>query len=259
MRIVKLQVVGMGILFTFLAFASACKRQVASAPPPPPPPPPPAAPSVILTVEPSSIQQGESATLRWSSQNATELNLEPGGDQVEAEGSRSVSPSESTTYTLTARGPGGNAEATARLTVTITSPTNTTPAATPAPDLGLDELFDRGVRHPFFDFDKADIRSDAREALSISANFLRANPQVRISIEGHCDERGSTAYNLGLGDRRANAAREFLVSLGIGADRVSPISYGKERPFCTARDESCWQQNRQAHLVCSNCELAERR
>ncbi|MBI3894587.1 MAG: OmpA family protein [Acidobacteria bacterium] len=89
--------------------------------------------------------------------------------------------------------------------------------------------------------------------IALSASFLRANPQVRISIEGHCDERGSTAYNLGLGDRRANAARDFLVSLGISSDRISTISYGKERPFCTAHDESCWQQNRRAHLMCANC------
>jgi len=173
---------------------------------------------------------------------------------LESGGSRSVSPSESTTYTLTARGPGGSAEATARLTVTaIPIPPSPSPAAPDAVGPNLSEEFERGIRHAFFDYDKADIRSDAREALTLGASFLRANPQVRVNIEGHCDERGSAAYNLGLGDRRANAARDFLVSLGISADRISTISYGKERPFCMAQNESCWQQNRRAHLVCSNC------
>jgi peptidoglycan-associated lipoprotein len=109
------------------------------------------------------------------------------------------------------------------------------------------------VSDAFFDFDKSDIRPDARDALTRSASFLRSNPNVTIQIEGHCDERGSTAYNLGLGDRRSNSARDFLMSLGISGDRITTISYGEERPFCTASDENCWQQNRRAHLVCTNC------
>ncbi|MBI3894585.1 MAG: hypothetical protein HY313_01505 [Acidobacteria bacterium] len=152
--------------------------------PPPPPPPPPAAPSVSLTVEPNNIRRGESATLRWSSQNATELSLEPALDQVQSEGSRAVSPSESTTYTLTARGPGGSAEATARLTVTIPPPEAALPVPAPlAPDLSLQELFDRGIRHAFFDFDKADIRSDAREALTISKQLFWRLVLARSHIE----------------------------------------------------------------------------
>ena len=72
---------------------------------------------------------------------------------------------------------------------------------------------------------------------------------MQVLIEGHCDERGTAAYNLALGDRRANAAKEYLVSLGIDASRLRTVSYGKERPFCTENDESCWQKNRRAHLV----------
>ena len=78
---------------------------------------------------------------------------------------------------------------------------------------------------------------------------MRSYPQVRISLEGHCDERGSTEYNLGLGQRRAEAAKNFLISLGITGDRIETISWGKERPFCTEHDENCWQQNRRAHFV----------
>ena len=99
------------------------------------------------------------------------------------------------------------------------------------------------------DLDKSDIRADARTALTQDAEFLRSYPQVRISIEGHCDERGSTEYNLGLGQRRAEAAKNYLVSLGITADRIETVSWGKERPFCTDHDEACWQQNRRAHFV----------
>ena len=117
----------------------------------------------------------------------------------------------------------------------------------------MQERFNREVRDGFFDFDKSDIRPDARENLTRSAEFLRSNPSITFRIEGHCDERGSVAYNLGLGDRRANSARDFLASLGIATDRITTISYGKERPFCSAQDESCWQENRRAHLVCTSC------
>lgn len=82
---------------------------------------------------------------------------------------------------------------------------------------------------------------------------MRANSTVTIQVEGHCDERGSVAYNLGLGDRRANSTRDFLVSLGISGDRITTISYGKERPFCTDSNEACWQENRRGHIVCTNC------
>jgi peptidoglycan-associated lipoprotein len=117
----------------------------------------------------------------------------------------------------------------------------------------LIERFNQGVTDAFFDYDSSDIRDDARSALTRAAEFLRANPAITIQLEGHCDERGSVAYNLGLGDRRSNSARDFLVSLGISGDRITTISYGKERPFCTSADESCWQQNRRAHFVCTNC------
>ena len=116
----------------------------------------------------------------------------------------------------------------------------------------VQELFDQNVKDAFFDLDKSDLRADAREALTKDAEFLRSYPQVRVSLEGHCDERGSTEYNLGLGQRRAEAAKNYLISLGITADRVETISWGKERPFCMEHDEDCWQQNRRAHFVMSH-------
>jgi peptidoglycan-associated lipoprotein len=113
----------------------------------------------------------------------------------------------------------------------------------------LEELFLKEVRDAYFDLDKADLRPDAREALSKTADFLKNYPTIKVNIEGHCDERGSTEYNLALGDRRAAAVKQFLVSQGISADRMSTVSFGKEKPFCMESNESCWQQNRRGHFV----------
>src|SRR5229473_434366 len=105
-----------------------------------------------------------------------------------------------------------------------------------------DELFLREVRDAYFDYDKADIRPDARVALSTTADFLKRHPSIKATIEGHCDERGSTEYNLGLGVRRATAVMQYLVSLGVSADRLNIVSFGKEKPFCNEHNEACWQQ-----------------
>jgi peptidoglycan-associated lipoprotein len=110
-------------------------------------------------------------------------------------------------------------------------------------------MFLKEMQDAYFDLDKADVRSDARGALARSADFLRNYPQVKVVVEGHCDERGSTEYNLALGDRRAAAVKQYLVSLGIGADRISTVSYGKEKPFCMQSSEDCWQKNRRGHFV----------
>jgi peptidoglycan-associated lipoprotein len=101
----------------------------------------------------------------------------------------------------------------------------------------------------YFDYDQSDLREDARTALAADAEWLKKYPTVQVLIEGYCDERGTGAYNLALGDRRANAAKEYLVSLGIDQTRLRTVSYGEERPFCADSNESCWQQNRRAHLL----------
>jgi peptidoglycan-associated lipoprotein len=119
----------------------------------------------------------------------------------------------------------------------------------PTSSLSLNELFQQDVKDAFFDYDKAAIRSDAQKALQTDADFLRLHPEVRFTIEGHCDERGSEEYNLGLGDRRARVARRYLENLGIADSRIQTTSYGKERPFCTEHNESCWRQNRRGHLT----------
>jgi len=101
----------------------------------------------------------------------------------------------------------------------------------------------------YFDYDSHNLRDDARAALDKNAGVLREHPEAAITIEGHCDERGTVEYNQALGERRAQAARDFLTAAGIDAGRISIISYGKERPFATGSDESAWQQNRRAHFV----------
>src|ERR1035437_9247572 len=234
-----------GTLLVVVALGAACKKPAPQAPPPPPPPAvaPPARPTVTLQSSSTFIQKGESVTLTWSSTNATTLSLSPGVGNVSPEGSTRVTPPDSTTYTITATGPGGTADSSLHISVTAPPP--------PAPvthEQSTQELFDKAVKDAFFDYDKADVRTDARDALSQTAQFLRSYPQLKVVIEGHCDERGSTEYNLALGDRRAASAKQFLVSLGISADRLETGSYGKEKPFCSASTEECWQQNRRAHI-----------
>lgn len=101
----------------------------------------------------------------------------------------------------------------------------------------------------YFDFDKYELKSEARERLAKNAEFMKANPQFTFTIEGHCDERGTNEYNLALGDRRASSAVNYLSSLGISASGVRTISYGEERPQCNESAESCWWRNRRAHFV----------
>jgi len=101
----------------------------------------------------------------------------------------------------------------------------------------------------FFDFDDFSLRSDAKNALESDGKFLQRNSDAKVVIEGHCDERGSVEYNLALGEKRARAAKDYLVSYGIPASRLTTISYGKERPFDQGHDESAWAQNRRAHVV----------
>jgi peptidoglycan-associated lipoprotein len=211
--------------FAAAALTVGCSKKPVVTKTEPTPPPPAARPTVTLQANPTSINKGDSTTLSWSSTNATQLTISPEVGAVAPEGSTKVTPSDSTTYTITASGPGGTADST------------------------LEEMFLKEVQDAYFDLDKADIRSDARSALAKTADFLRNYPQVKVVVEGHCDERGSTEYNLALGDRRAAAVKQYLVSLGIGADRMSTVSYGKEKPFCMESNEDCWQKNRRGHFV----------
>ena len=220
----------------------ACGKK--ATPPPPPPPPPPPAPTASISVNPNSIEAGQSASLTWQTSNATDVSVD-GIGAVQPNGSQSVSPSESTTYHLTAKGSGGTQEATARLTVT--------PAAAPPPpptsNVTDENLFSQNVKDVYFDYDKSDVRGDQQSSVQADAQFFSQHTNMNFTVEGHCDERGSTEYNLALGDKRASSVKNALTSAGVSASRIKTISYGKEKPFCTESNEACWQQNRRGHLV----------
>ncbi|MGE0405150.1 MAG: peptidoglycan-associated lipoprotein Pal [Candidatus Korobacteraceae bacterium] len=236
-------------ILLFLALAAvlllaACRKPPqAAAPPPPPPPPPPARPTATINANPDSIPAGQSTTLAWQTQNATDVSIE-GLGSVQANGTRQVTPTQSTTYRLVAKGAGGSEEATTRVTVTQPPP----PPA-PKPTVSEQELFSQNIRDIYFEYDKFDIRPDQTSTVQANATWLNQHPNVSFTIEGHCDERGSTEYNLALGDNRANAVKNALVAAGIDASRIRTISYGKEKPFCTESNEQCWQQNRRGHFL----------
>jgi peptidoglycan-associated lipoprotein len=250
---------------TLTLFAAGCKKKAPAAPPAPPPPVPvsneappptrPPAPTVAqFSAEPTSIQRGQSSTLRWDvAGNVSSVSIDQTIGTVQNTGNRRVFPSESTTYTLTATGPGGTTTASA--TVSVGSPPP--PPPPPPSDTGAGKGTPEGrltsqVQDAYFDYDKSDIRSDAQATLQQNATAIKAIlsdfPSLTIVVEGHCDDRGSAEYNLGLGDRRSTSAKDFLVQLGVPAERLQTISYGKERPQCTDQNDSCWQRNRRVHF-----------
>ena len=253
----KLSCLALSVLLAM--FAAGCKKKAPPPPPPPaprpeaPPPAKPAAPSVAsFSAEPSTIQRGQSSTLRWEvSGDVASVSIDQGIGAVQNTGSRRVSPSDSTTYTLTATGAGGTT--TASTTVTVTAPPPPPPPPASAPSKSLEERVTSELQDAYFDYDKSEIRGDAQTALTQDATALKSIladfPNASIVLEGHCDERGSAEYNLALGDRRASSAKDFLVQLGVPADRLKTISYGKERPVCTESNESCWQKNRRVHFA----------
>jgi len=228
-----------------ILFLCACHKK--QPPPPPPPPPAPATPTATLTASPDTIDKGQSSTLTWQTSNATDISVD-GIGAVQPNGTQQVSPAESTTYTLTAKGAGGTQTATARVTVNAPPPT---PPPTTQPSLTEEQLFAQSVKDIYFDYDKSDVRASEQASIQADAAFLQQHPNISFTIEGHCDERGSTEYNLALGDNRASAVKNALVGAGIAADRIKTVSYGKEKPFCTESNESCWQQNRRGHFVYS--------
>jgi peptidoglycan-associated lipoprotein len=251
-------------LLTVMTIVSvACKKT--PAPPPPPPatttavtPPAPAlpAPTVTLRADASTITRGGTVTLTWESRNAATVDIQPGIGSVTplANGTRQVSPTSSVTYEVTATGPGGTpARDSVRITVNDPPPAVVPPSrggsavAPPAAmNLTAQQLFDRDMQPINFDYDKSDIREDQKGKLQTATAYMKANPNVRITIEGNADERGSEEYNLALGDRRANAVKQYLAAQGIAENRLSSVSYGEERPACSTQTEDCFAQNRRA-------------
>jgi peptidoglycan-associated lipoprotein len=199
-----------------VAVAGCHKKKV---PPPPPPPPaeaPPASKPVVdyFTAEPATISSGQPSSLRWSVTGATSADA----------------------------------------TITVASP----PPPAPAPvstASSIQDILAHQVQDIHFDYDKSDIRPADQSILQGDAAALKQifalDSNFIVTVEGHCDERGSAEYNLALGDRRAGATRDALAALGVPPDKVKTISYGKERPLCTDATEGCYARNRRAHFSAS--------
>ncbi len=245
-------------------FAAGCgPKKNAPLPAPPSPevqpaetvaPAKPAAPVVAqFTAEPTSILIGQSSTLRWQvTGDVSGVTIDQTIGTVQNTGSRRVFPSRSTTYMLTATGPGGGVTSSVTVRVAEAPPPPPPPQQSTAGAATFEVGVETNVQDVYFDYDQSEIGAAGQAVLTKDAAALKTLladfPNAIIMVEGHCDERGSAEYNLGLGDRRAGAARDYLVELGVPAARVRTISYGKERPQCTESDEACWQKNRRVHF-----------
>ena len=229
---------------SLLLAVAGCHKKPKPVPAPPPPPPP--SPTASISANPATITAGQSTQLTWQTDNATDVSIEAIG-KVQASGSQTVTPTDSTTYRLTATGPGGTQDATTRVTVTRPQPVQQTQEAPPS--LTDQQLFEQNIKDAYFDYDSYEVRPSDAATLQADAQFLNQHPNWKILIEGHCDDRGSTEYNMALGDSRSQSAKQALISAGVAANRINTVSFGKEKPFCTESNEQCWQENRRAHLV----------
>ena len=240
---------------SLIGLTTGCKKKVALAPPAPPPlqealRPTPPGPTVSITVEPSWVEAGQAATLKWSTTDATTVTIS-GLGVVGAEGKQEVRAAKSTTFELVANGPGGSAAVSA--TVSVMAPPEPILPPPPVDSKSLQDRVETELADIYFDYDQSGIRHDAVADLAKDAQALHGIlddfPAGIIVVEGHCDERGSAEYNLGLGDRRAESVHAYLQTLGVPADRLQTVSYGKERPQCTESIEACWQKNRRVHFA----------
>ena len=229
------------VLAIALFAVAGCKKKQPPAPAATAPPASAPAPTAELTATPSVISAGDQVELSWRTTGANTVSIDNGVGSQPTQGVKTVTPTVTTTYNLTATGDGGTANASATVTVNA-------PPAVQVPNNGMtaEQEFKAHVQDIFFDYDTADIRPDAQATLQNDANYLNSHTDLKIVIGGYCDERGSDEYNLALGQRRADATKNALVTMGVAADRMRVISYGKEKPFCTESTEQCWQLNRRA-------------
>lgn len=185
-------------------------------------------PSCELTADHTTVDLGQSATLRWTAKLATDYVLQPGVGKVEAEGSLEVTPNEDTKYSLTVTGPSGASVCSRDITVTNLC---------------------AKIQDAFFDTNKFTIRTQDKQALLEDAEILKKNPEWMVTIEGHADERGTRDQNFGLSKRRAENVKAFLVARGVPRDRITTVPHS-DQSNCPEHDNKCWQKNRRARFVC---------
>ncbi len=230
-------------ILALVGLGTGCKKKAAAPPPPPPPAMNAPAPTATIGASPSVVAAGQASALTWHTTDATDVSID-GIGKVPSSGTQTVNPTVSTNYHLVARGDGGSTDATTRVTVNEGAPA----VSEAAPAMSDDASFRQNVKDVFFDYDSYDITSETQGVIQADAAYLTAHSAVKVVIGGYCDERGSTEYNLALGENRASAVKKALIAAGIGADRIRTVSYGKEKQFCSEHDESCWQQNRRGQF-----------
>ncbi|MBU5639051.1 OmpA family protein [Geomonas sp. Red69] len=214
----------------------------------PVPVPVPPAPSVNMTVAPNSITKGETATLTWSSNNATNCEIQPEIGSVQPQGTMTIAPTDNAAYTLTCNGAGGTAKSAARVAVIAPAPVVVAPA--PAP-----KLCSPAVINVQFDTNKADLKPQYRNELKTLADFLNEFPKATGVIEGHTDNVGPKALNMKLSQRRADTIRNYLVKeFGIAPERIKAVGYGPTKPIASNKTKAGKAQNRriESNFTCNN-------
>jgi len=209
---------------------------------PPPPPPAAAAPTVSLSANPATIEQGKCAELSWSTTGTSSASIDHGIGGIDPNGSRQVCPSSTTQYTVTAMGDGGTR--TASTTVTVNPPP---PPPKPAP-----KVIDRLVLHVNFDFDKSNVRKEDVAELQKAIVFVKKYPGYEISIEGHTDSRGSDKYNQALSERRAAAVKEYLLKHGMidtHKDNIATKGHGESKPIADNKTDNGRFENRRVEVL----------
>ena len=241
-----------------LMFSCACHQPAVRTPPAPRPissdhPSTLEKPTIAyFDADPSIITAGQSLSLRWSVENTTSVEISPGLGSVKPTDTTVVSPKQSTTYVLLASNAGGRAEAS--VTVTVSRPQRHQTQENEEAESSISVLTAQ-LRDVHFDYNEDKLRAEDLAVLKSDAdllqNLFQLDPEARVTIEGHCDDRGSDEYNFALGDRRARAVKEAIADLGVAAEKLEIISFGKDHPLCTTTDEECYARNRRVHFSAS--------
>jgi peptidoglycan-associated lipoprotein len=244
---------GVVVLLAITAFGSSGCHQPAA---PVTPTAPAARPAVTeskpsiqyFDAEPTTVQNGQSSSLKWSVENATKIEIDHDIGPVQASDRRTISPQETTTYVLRASNAAGGEERS--VTVSVSTPP---PVSRAEQEQQALTIVNTKLRDVHFGYNEEAVRPEDEARLKQDAALLtdvfRLDSNTIVMIEGHCDERGSAEYNIALGDRRAVSVREALVKFGVPEDKLRTISYGKERPLCDTDTEDCRAQNRRVHFA----------